>query len=182
MNVKIRGRTYETGTGTSPPVYYKYGLVEFLGRGGSYVDTLYNGLYKWSTVHACSITVRVVNMSAEPLLIAIAPMPWSFTTGSPTLTEILDHPLCRRKTTGSSSGKDSIVLKHKATSAQVLGNDYQTVRYQLDSTTASNTTPISNDEPVWIVAVSSFNSSTAISYRVEVELDWDAKFYDLDSS
>lgn len=180
MNVKLRGRTYETGTGTTPPVWYRYGLVECLGLGGAYIDSMY-GLYKWGAVHSCSITLRIVNMGAEPLMIAVAPMPWSFTTGSPTMSELMAHPKCRRKTTGSSSGRDAIVLSHRASTAQILGNDYQATRYQMDATQVASTTPLSVDEPVWVLGVSSFNSSTAISYRIEVELEWDIKMYDLDS-
>ena len=51
----------------------------------------------------------------------------------------------------------------------------------MDITQATTTTPISTGAPVWVVAASSFNSLTAVSFRIEVEVDWNVEFYNLDS-
>jgi len=181
MKVAIRGRTYETGTSVTSPVFYYYGLVEFLSRGGSYVDSLF-GLYRYAIVHASHITVRAVNMSSEPLIAAIAPLPYNWASLSPTLTEILDAPKCVRKNTGGSSGQDRVVLNASATSKEVLGHDFQVARYQMDSTQAASSTPLVNTEPCWTLALSSFNALTAASYRAEIEFEWHVEFYNLDSS
>lgn len=181
MKVAIRGRTYQSGTGTAAPLFLQYGLVEFLGTGGNYIDTLF-GLYKYAKVHHCTITLRLVNMGSEPLIIACAPLPANWHSGSPTLGEILDVPKCVRKTTGSNGGVDRVTLVNSAFAKDILGAEYQTARYQMDSTQAASASPIVSTEPAWQVAVSSFNASTAISFRLEVEIEWQADFYDLDSS
>lgn len=181
MKVAIRGRTYETGASTSAPLYFTYGLVEFLGRGGNYTDTLF-GLYKYAKVHSSKITLRLVNMGAEPLILACAPLPANWNVGTPTLGEILDVPRCVRKTTGGSGGVDKVQIVNSALAKDILGAEYQTSRYQMDSTQAAGTTPLVASEPAWNVVVTSFNASTAISFRLEVEFDWEVDFYDLDSS
>ena len=181
MKVVLRGRTYDTGSSATAPVYSRYGLVEFLQRGGSYSDTLFQ-LYRHAKVHHSKITLRLVNMSSEPLILAVAPLPADWNTGSPTLGEILDVPRCVRKTTGGSGGMDKVVITNSAYAKDLLGAEYVTARYQMDSTQAASSTPIISNEPTWNVVVSSFNAATAISYRLEVELEWLADFYDLDSS
>jgi hypothetical protein len=87
-----------------------------------------------------------------------------------------------RITLGSNQGVDKGTIVNQCSSREVLGKDYQAAKYQMDITQATSTTPILSAEPAWIVGVSSFNSSTAISYRLEVELEWAVEFYNLDSS
>ena len=182
MNLCLRGRTYETATTTASPLWFRYGLVEFLNLGGSYVDTFLNGgLYKYAVVHAARIHLKAVNVGSEPLILACAPLPYSWVSGSPTLAEILDQPSCVRTTIGSSSGQDKGVVVNSASARKVLGKDYQLAKYQMDITQATSITPISSAEPVWVVAVSSFNGLTAVSFRMEVEVDWNVEFYNLDS-
>lgn len=181
MKVVIRGRNYETATGASSPLYFSYGLVEFLGRGGNYTDTLF-GLYKYAKVHHSKITLRLVNMGSEPLILACASLPANWASGTPTLGEILDVPTCVRKNTGGNSGVDKITIVNSAFAKDILGAEYQTAKYQMDATQAATTTPLVSTEPAWNVVVSSFNASTAISFRLEIEYEWQADFYDLDSS
>lgn len=182
MNLCLRGRTYETATATASPLWFRYGLLEFLNLGGSYVDTFLNGgLYKFAVVHAARIHLKAVNVGSEPLILACAPLPYSWLSGSPTLAEILDQPSCVRTTVGSSSGQDKGLVVNASTARKVLGKDYQLAKYQMDITQATTTTPISSAEPVWTVAVSSFNGLTAVSFRMEVEIDWNVEFYNLDS-
>ena len=181
MKVAIRGRTYETGASASAPLYLTYGLVEFLNRGGNYTDTLF-GLYKYAKVHSSQITLRLVNMGSEPLILACAPLPANWNVGSPTLGEILDVPRCVRKNTGGNGGVDKVQIVNSAFAKDILGAEYQTSRYQMDSTQAASTTPLVATEPAWNVVISSFNASTAISFRLEVEFEWEVDFYDLDSS
>ena len=182
MNLCLRGRTYETATTTASPLWFRYGLIEFLNLGGSYVDTFLNGgLYKYAVVHASRITLKAVNVGSEPLILACAPLPYSWVSGSPTVAEILDQPSCIRTTIGSSSGQDKGVVVNSASARKVLGKDYQLTKYQMDITQATTTTPISATEPAWVAAVSSFNGLTAVSFRMEVEIDWNVEFYNLDS-
>ena len=179
--VRIRARTYETATASSSPFYYRYGLVEYLGLIGSYSDSLY-GLYRYARIHGCKITVRAVNIGSEPAILAVAPLPHDWTTGSPTLTELLDHPKAKRATLSSYSGMDRAEGTSYCTAHEVLGDEFQTVRYTMDSTQAASTTPLVASEPAWIVAFSSFNALTAVSFRLEVELEFDVKFFDLNSA
>ena len=182
MSLCLRGRTYETASTTASPLWFRYGLLEFLNLGGSYVDTFLNGgLYKNAVVHAARIHLKAVNVGSEPLILACAPLPYSWVSGSPTLAEILDQPSCVRTTVGSSSGQDKGLVVNASTARKVLGKEYQLAKYQMDITQATTTTPISNAEPVWTVAVSSFNGLTAVSFRMEVEIDWNVEFYNLDS-
>ena len=182
MRLCLRGRTYETATASASPLWFRYGLLEFLNLGGSYVDTFLNGgLYKYAVVHSARITLKAVNVGSEPMILACAPLPYSWVTGSPTLSEILDQPSCVRTTVGSSSGIDKGLVVNSASAKRVLGKDYQLAKYQMDITQATTTTPISTGEPVWVVAASSFNSLTAVSFRIEVEVDWNVEFYNLDS-
>ena len=146
------------------------------------MDTFLNGgLYKYAVVHSARITLKAVNVGSEPMILACAPLPYSWVTGSPTLSEILDQPSCVRTTVGSSSGIDKGLVVNSASAKRVLGKDYQLAKYQMDITQATTTTPISTGEPVWVVAASSFNSLTAVSFRIEVEVDWNVEFYNLDS-
>jgi len=180
MKILLKGRTYETGTGTSPPIYYQYGILEFLNRGGSFTDTMFT-LYKWAVIQHCKITVRLVNLGTEPLLAAIAPLPYDWPAGSPTMSELIDCPRSTKKTTGGNQGSDKTILTRAISSREVLGKAYQIARYQMNAAQAASTTPIFPNEPSWIVGISSFNSSTAISYRMEVEFEWHVDFYNLDS-
>jgi len=120
-------------------------------------------------------------MSSEPILVAIAPLPYGWTAASPTMGEILDHPRCVRTTAGANTGQDRVALSHRITSREVLGKDYQATRYVMDATQAASSTPLNPEEPVWVVALSAFNSLTAISYRLEVELEFNAEFFNLSS-
>lgn len=181
MKVAIRGRSYQSGTSTPAPLYLQYGLVEFLGNGGSYIDTLF-GLYKYAKVHRSLIRLRLVNMGSEPLILACAPLPFNWNTGSPTLSEILDVPRCVRKTTGASGGIDKIEIVNSAFAKDILGSEYQTAKYQMDSSQAASGSPLVTTEPTWQVAVSTFNASTTFSFRLEIEFEWQVDFYDLDSS
>jgi len=181
MKVSIRARTYETGTSVTSPIWYTYGIVEFLGRGGSYIDSLF-GLYKNAVIHAATITVKAVNMSSEPLIVAVAPLPHNWSTLSPTIAEICDAPRCVRRNTGGNSGQDRAILSTSISTAKALGHDYQIARYSMDSTQAASTTPLIATEPAWTLALSSFNSLTSASYRAEIEMEWHVEFYNLDSS
>jgi len=181
MKVKIRGRTYETATSSASPLYFRYGLVEFLNRGGNYTDSLY-GLYKFGKVHHSKITVRLVNVTSEPLVCAVAPLPFDWVGSTPTLGEILDVPKCMRKTTGGATGQDKIVISNSASVKDMVGSEFGTILYQMTQAQATSSTPINNSEPCWIVAVSAFNGLASISFRLEIEFEWDVDFYALDSS
>ena len=180
LKVSLRARTYDTGTSVTSPVWNRYGLVEFLSRGGNYTDSLF-GLYDYAVVHGCRITCRVVTLGSEPILVAIAPVPYDWITGSPTLSELTDVPHCVKGSTGGNAGMDRLVLVNATTTREVLGKEYQVVKYQMDATQAASTIPISGTEPVWTVGLSAFNASTAISYRLEVEFEWNVEFYNLTS-
>lgn len=180
IKVSLRARTYETGSSTTSPVWNRYGLVEFLSRGGTYTDSLF-GLYNYAVVHGSRITIRVVNVGSEPIMACIAPLPYDWVSGSPTLSEITDTPRSVRGTTGGNSGMDRLVLNNTSTAREALGKEYQITKYQMDSTQAVSTTPLVSSEPCWVVALSAFNASTAISYRLEIELEWNVEFYNLTS-
>lgn len=180
MKLRIRARTYETATSTASPVYYRYGLVEFLGLSGSYSDSLY-GLYKYARIHACKITVRAVNVGSEPAILAVAPLPHDWTMGSPTVAEILDLPKCKRTTLSSYTGMDRAEISSYSTVAEVLGDEWQVARYNMDVTQAISSTPLVANEPAWTVLFTSFNATTSVSYRLEIELEFDVKFFDLSS-
>lgn len=180
MRVRLKGRTYDTGTAVTSPIFNRYGLVEFLQRGGSYSDSLF-GLYDNAIVHGCKINLRLINTSSEPIILAVCPLPYNWVSGSPTLSEILDDPGVVRATCGSNSGMDRVSITSFATTKAVCGKAYQAVRYQMDAAQAASSTPLFNNEPVWYVAISAFNALTAISYRLEVELEFNAEFYNLTS-
>ena len=76
---------------------------------------------------------------------------------------------------------DKLTLTNAATVREVLGKGYQAVKYQMDAAQAVNTTPLSTEEPVWVVGLSAYNASTAISYRLEIEYEWNVEFYNLTS-
>lgn len=181
MKVLIRGRTYETATSSASPLYFRYGLVEFLSRGGNYTDSLF-GLYKFAKVHSAKITARLVNVASEPLILAVAPLPFDWVGSTPTLGEILDVPRCVRKTTGGANGQDKCIVSSSAKVKDLIGGEASTVLYQMNQAQAASTTPINNSEPVWTVAVSTFNASTATSFRLELEFEYAVDFYSLDSS
>ena len=108
------------------------------------MDTFLNGgLYKYAVVHSARITLKAVNVGLEPMILACAPLPYSWVTGSPTLAEILDQPSCVRTTIGGSSGVDKGLVVNSASAKRVLGKDYQLAKCQMDITQATTTTPIS---------------------------------------
>ena len=180
MNVRLKGRTYDTGTAVTSPIFNRYGLVEFLQRGGSYADSLF-GLYDNAIVHGCKINLRLVNTSSEPIILAVVPLPYNWVSGSPTLSEILDKPGVVRAVCGANTGQDRVSVTSFTTTRDVAGKGYQAVRYQMDPTQAASSTPLFNDEPIWYVCMSSFNALSAISYRLEVELEYNTEFYNLTS-
>ena len=87
-----------------------------------------------------------------------------------------------RKNSCGNGGVDKVQIVNSAFAKDILGVEYQTAKYQMDSLQAASTTPLVATEPAWNVVVSSFNASTAISFRLEVEFDWEVDFYDLDAS
>ena len=181
MKVSLRSRTYETATSTSSPVWLRYGLVEFLGRTSSFGDSLF-GLYSLAIIHGCRITLRLVNMGTEPLILVVAPLPWEWIGGSPTLAEICDCPRAVRKTAGGNSGQDKATVSSAHSVRSLLGKEFNVALYQMTATQAASTSAISSVEPVWAVGVSAFNASTVISFRLEVELEYSTEFYSLNSA
>lgn len=181
MRVRLNARTYDTGTAVASPLYLQYGIVEFLGNSGNFSDSLY-GLYKQAIIHNARITLRCVNMGTEPIILACAILPSSWTASTPTLSELLDRPGCVRKTVGPTSGMSNASISASTSAKAVLGKDFLLARFAQNIAQASSSTPIDPDEPVWTVAVSAFNALTAISYRLEVELEYGTEFYSLDSS
>lgn len=121
-------------------------------------------------------------MGTEPIVLAVAPLPSSWLASTPTLSELLDRPGCVKKTIGPTSGMSNGTVTAAASAKEVLGKDFLLARYAMTIAQATSSTPIDPDEPVWVVAVSSFNASTAISYRLQVELEFGTEFYSLDSS
>ena len=180
MNVRLKGRTYDSGTAVTSPIFNRYGLVEFLQRGGSYADSLF-GLYEYAVVHGCKINLRLVNTSSEPIILAVCPLPYNWVSGSPTLSEIMDDPGVVRTVVGANTGKDTGSISSFTTTKALSGKAYQAAKYQMDSSQAASSTPLYQDEPVWYVALSAFNALSAISYRLEVELEFNAEFYNLTS-
>jgi len=179
LKVKLRARTYETGTATSN-VDYRYGIVEFLGKQSSYNDSLF-GLYQYAIVRACRITAKLINMQAEPIVFAIAPLPYDWSSGSPTTTELLDAPHAVKSTVSGVGGMDRAQITNYITSEKALGEPWQVTRYQMNAGQAASTTPISSEEPCWHLYVTSFNSLTSVGYRIEVEIEYDVEFYNLNS-
>ena len=146
MNVRLKGRTYDTGTAVTSPIFNRYGLVELLQRGGSYADSLF-GLYENAIVHGCKINLRLVNTSSEPIILAVVPLPYNWVSGSPTLSEILDKPRVVRAVCGANAGQDRVSVTSFTTTRDVTGKGYQAGRYQMDPTQAASSTPLFNDEP-----------------------------------
>ena len=181
MRVRVRTRTYETATNASSPLFSIGGLVEFLGYPGAYSDSLY-GLYKYARIRASKITLRLVNAGTEPIILAVAPMPYDFATSTPTVAELLDHPKAVRTTVGPSSGASNGMISSAVTTASVLGKEFVSSRYEMTQAQAVSTTPIEASEPCWIILVSAFNGLTQVSYRLEIEKEYDVVYYSLDSS
>ena len=82
----------------------------------------------------------------------------------------------------SYTGMDRAEVTSYCTSAEVLGDNWQITKYNMDVAQAVSTTPLVANEPAWLVLFTSFNALTAVSFRIEVELEFDVKFFDLDSS
>ena len=76
---------------------------------------------------------------------------------------------------------DRAEISSFCTAKQALGDEWQITRYNMDATQAASTTPLAADEPAWIVLYTSFNALTAVSFRLEIELEFDVNFFDLDS-
>ena len=159
----------------------KNGKVEFLGYPGSYADTLY-GLYKFARVRASKITLRLVNAGTEPTILAVAPMPYTFAVSTPTVAELLDHPKVSRTVIGPSSGVSNGTVTNATTVAAVLGKEFVSSKFVIDQAQSVNTTPLDPNEPAWIILVSAFNGLAQVSYRLEIEKEYDVEFYSLDSS
>ena len=120
-------------------------------------------------------------MGSEPAILAVAPLPHNWTAGTPTVSELLDVPRCKRTTLSSYSGMDRAEISSYCTAKQALGDEWQIGRYNMDSTQAASSIPIVADEPTWLLLYTSFNASTAVSFRLEIELEFDVNFFDLTS-
>lgn len=181
MKVNLRARTYETASAAISPLYFRYGLFEFLGRTGNYSDSLF-GLYKYAIIYGGRIRLRAVNTGSEPLILAVAPLPYGWVGSTPTVGELLDNPRCVRATIGSNSGMDKVEIVNTATAKQLLGSDLAALRYQQDQAQASSSTPVFNEEPCWTAVCTSFNGLSTVSFRIEVEIEYNVQFFNLDSS
>jgi hypothetical protein len=179
--VRLRTRTYETGTTVSSPNYFRYGLLEPLSIAPMFQTQLFS-LYKRARIHCSSITLRLHNLGSEPLEMVVATLPHSYTTGTPDLSEVVDKPGAKRVTLSGAGGMDRALLTKSVSSKQVLGHDWALSDYDFNVTQAASTTPIASDEPVWLLVLSAFNSSASVSYRLEVVIEWDYEFYDQDSA
>ena len=141
MRVRVKTRTYETATNSASPLFSIGGLVEFLGYPGSYSDSLY-GLYKYARIRASKITLRLVNAGTEPIILAVAPMPYDFATSTPTVAELLDHPRVARTAVGPNSGTSNGVVSNAVTVASVLGKEFVSSRYEITQAQSVSATPI----------------------------------------
>jgi len=180
MQIRLRARDYQTFTSSASPNFGLYGLLEFLGHSGSYSDSLY-GLYQNCRIDGSKITMKVVNMGAEPLILAVAQIPFQFFSSTPTLTELMDQPSCVKTTISGVGGMDKGSVTSVASTKQVLGSAVQGAQFYINQAQAASSTPIDGNEPIWGWAISSFNGTTQISARVEVELEYDCHFFELNS-
>ena len=55
-------------------------------------------------------SLRLVNAGTEPIILAVAPMPYDFATSTPTVAELLDHPKVARTAIGPNSGASNGVV------------------------------------------------------------------------
>jgi hypothetical protein len=120
-------------------------------------------------------------MGAEPLILGLARMPFTFYTSTPTLAELLDHPSAVKTTISGVGGMDKGLVTLTASTSQLLGSAAQGTQFAMTQAQAASGTPLALDEPVWTYVLSAFNGSSNVSARVEVEIEYDATFYDLNS-
>jgi hypothetical protein len=179
--VRLRARDYETGTAVTPPVYIRqYGILEPLNKDPTFQTQLFD-LYRKARIHGSSIKIELINTGSEPIELVLTTLPYNWTAATPTLAEMVEKSGAKRVIVSGAGGMDRATVSKTVSARQILGHDYASVRYDFDITQANSTTPILSDEPVWMVGVSSLNSMTSVSYRLEVIVEYDYEFYDQDS-
>jgi hypothetical protein len=179
--VRLRARNYDTGTSVTSPVWNRYGILEPLNIDPLFQAELFT-MYKRARIHGCTLTLKLHNLGTEPIEMCVASLPYSYVTGSANMNELVDKPGSRRVTVSGAGGMDRATLIKSVSSRQVLGNEWGLADYDFDAAQANTSTPISADEPAWTIGLSAFNQSTAISYRLEIVLEWDYEFYDQDAT
>jgi len=181
FRVRLRKRIYDTGTNVSSPVFTGYGALEPLAQNPNYMTEFFT-MYKRARIHATNVTVRLHNTGSEPIELVVAYLPINFTTGTPTMAEIVEKTGSARNTASVSGGMDKIIVRNSASIPRLLGGKQYLADYDFDATQAASSTPISADEPGTVIAYSAFNSSSMISYRIEILLEYDFEFYDQDQT
>jgi hypothetical protein len=181
MKVRLRTRTYDTGAAAASPVYTRYGLLEPLNLDPTYMAALFT-LYKRARVHASTIHLRLVNMGSEPIEMVVNALPHNWSSGTPSVAELLDKPGSRRALVSGAGGMDRASVTKSISSKSALGSNAYLSDYDFDETQANSATPIQADEPAWVFALTALNSASNISYRLEVVIEYDFEFYDQTSS
>jgi len=124
--------------------------------------------------------VKLVNKgSTEPIELVVGTMPFNWTTGSPSVAELIGKVGTRRQIASTAGGMDRCTVNRNIAAKTVLGHEYMLADFDFNYNQASLSTPLDVEEPVWTFAVTALNTVNQIDYVLEVVLTYDLEFYDL---
>lgn len=180
--VSLVARDYDSGSSIASPMWYRYGLLEPLGRLPQYLATLFT-MYRKARIVYSSLSVKLVNTgSSEPIELVVGTMPFNWVSGSPTISELIGKVGTRRQIASAAGGLDRCSITRGIASKTVLGHEYMLADYDFSLAQASSFTPIDAEEPVWTFTATALNSAAQIDYRLEVVINYDIEFFDLYTS
>jgi hypothetical protein len=136
------------------------------------------GLYKKARVKGVRITIQLMNSGSNPVFGAIAPLTFIDQVGwGPAQAE--EFPEGIYKVASSATGVSKVTMTKMFDSKNVLGNEISSDHTAwMDSTSASNTTPADNEDPVIGCIFGPTDGSTASSYTISFKLEYMVKYFD----
>jgi hypothetical protein len=176
--ISLIARDYDQGASVASPVWNRFGLLEPLTRIPQYMAALFQ-IYRRARIVNSTISIKLINTGSEPIELVVGTMPYNWVTGSPTIAELIGKVGTKRQIVSIAGGMDRCSITKSVSSKSLLGHEYMLADFDFNYGQAISGTPIDIEEPVWTIPLTALNSTTAISYRLEVVVTSDLEFYDL---
>jgi hypothetical protein len=176
--ISLTARTYDTASSAGSPVWNRYGLLEPTGLIPQYMAALYQ-IYRKARIVNSVISIKLINTGSEPIELVVGTMPFDWVSGSPTIAELVGKVGTKRQVVSIAGGMDRCAITKSVSSKSLLGHEYMLADFDFSYSQAISSTPIDSQEPVWYVACTALNSSTPVSYRIELVVTSDIEFFDL---
>jgi hypothetical protein len=175
FTVALSHRSNSTISAQAAPLYYSFGILEYLSRQPGYLSQFYS-IYKYSRVTAVHFDLEVVGLGAGPSEFIMGVIPFS-DFGAITIPDLLEKPGSIRKLVSAAGGMDRIRMRKTCVAEEWIGNPYLTKDYWISSTQAASTTPLDTLEPIMALIFNPLTVSTGAFW--EMRTTYHIQFFDL---